>query len=249
MKWIVISGILIIILLAILSQVAVPVHLFTKQFAKAGNADNQLPHVLLIGDSTTIRYFPFVRDALLDKAIVYRLVEYAPQRLHSLFIGGPLLRPVNCASTCTGINMLEEWIGKAHWDIIHFNWGIHDLPRSEDNRDERKKLALAVKKYRKNLETLVIQLEDKGTILIFSTTTPVPKDIGYIGGSVEAYNMEAQELMKEHNIEVNDLYNAILPYTDLVQLKKDIHFDESGSRIFASEVVTCILKAMVSLPE
>ncbi len=145
--------------------------------------------------------------------------------------------------------MLEEWIGKTRWDIIHFNWGLHDLQRSGDNSDERKNLALTVKKYRKNLETLVIQLEGKETILIFATTTPVPKDIGYIRGSVEAYNMAAQELMKEHGIVVNDLYNAILPYIDQVQPEKDIHFDESGSRILASEVVSSILRAMMSLPE
>lgn len=249
MKWIGLSAIIIIILLAILSRFTVPVQLFTKQFAKADNVDNQLPKVLLIGDSTTIRYFPFVRDALRTKAIVYRLVEYAPQRLHSLFIGGPLLQPVNCASTLRGINMLEEWIGKTGWDIIHFNWGLHDLQRSGDNRDERKDLALAVKKYRKNLETLITQLEDKGIRLIFATTTPVPNDIGYIEGNVEAYNMTAQELMKEHNIEVNDLYNAVLPYIDQVQPEKDIHFDDSGSRILASEVVSSILRAMMSQPE
>jgi len=77
MKWIGLSGIIILILLAIISRITVPVHLFTKQFAKADNVDNQLPKVLLIGDSTTIRYFPLVRDALRGKAIVYRLARFS----------------------------------------------------------------------------------------------------------------------------------------------------------------------------
>ena len=71
-----------------------------------------LPRVLLIGDSISIGYTVDVRAMLKGKANVHR----------------PL---TNCGPTTTGLQKLDEWLetgGKGKkWDIIHFNWGLHDL--------------------------------------------------------------------------------------------------------------------------
>ena len=26
-----------------------------------------------------------------------------------------------------GLEKLKSWLGKGKWDVIHFNWGLHDL--------------------------------------------------------------------------------------------------------------------------
>ena len=67
-----------------------------------------LPRVLLIGDSISIGYTIPVRNLLKGKVNVHRI-------------------PTNGGPTIKGLNQIEAWIGKKKWDVIHFNWGLHDL--------------------------------------------------------------------------------------------------------------------------
>src|SRR5512137_1049512 len=76
-------------------------------FAKVEDVPG-LPRVLLIGDSISIGYTVAVRDLLKAKANVHRI-------------------PVNGASTLNGLKNLDTWLGTSKWDVIHFNWGLHDL--------------------------------------------------------------------------------------------------------------------------
>src|SRR5687768_8371749 len=67
-----------------------------------------LPRVLLIGDSISMGYTIPVRDLLKGQANV--------------------LRPMtNCGPTIRGIESLDSWLGNKKWDVIHFNFGLHDL--------------------------------------------------------------------------------------------------------------------------
>ena len=69
-----------------------------------------LPRVLLIGDSISLGYTMQVRQMLQGKANVHR-------------------PPANCGPTTLGVEKIDHWLGKEHWDVIHFNWGLHDLIR------------------------------------------------------------------------------------------------------------------------
>ena len=70
--------------------------------------DPLLPRVLLIGDSISIGYTVGVRELLHGVANVHR----------------PL---TNCGPTTKGVAELEQWLGNRPWDVIHFNFGLHDL--------------------------------------------------------------------------------------------------------------------------
>ena len=70
--------------------------------------DPSLPRVLLIGDSISIGYTLPVRALLKGQANVHR-------------------PPTNCGPTIRGLQQIDAWIGKKKWDVIHFNWGLHDL--------------------------------------------------------------------------------------------------------------------------
>ncbi|MDZ4288610.1 MAG: SGNH/GDSL hydrolase family protein, partial [Prosthecobacter sp.] len=74
-----------------------------------------LPRVLLIGDSISMGYTLGVRKLLAGKANVHRI----PQN------GGP---------TKNGVANIDKWLGDGHWDVIHFNWGIHDLKFMPDGK-------------------------------------------------------------------------------------------------------------------
>jgi hypothetical protein len=73
-----------------------------------------LPRVLLTGDSISIGYTEPVRAELANKANVHRI-------------------PENGASTLTGVKNLDQWLGTSKWDVIHFNFGLHDL-RLDDGK-------------------------------------------------------------------------------------------------------------------
>jgi len=84
-----------------------------EKVAGASNAwdfvqdDPKLPRVLLIGDSVSRGYTQAVRRALAGKANVHRA-------------------PANCGPTATGLKKMDVWLGDGKWDVIHFNFGIHD---------------------------------------------------------------------------------------------------------------------------
>jgi hypothetical protein len=109
-----------------------------------------LPRVLLIGDSISIGYTLDVRKILKDKANVHRI-------------------PQNGGAIDIGLTKMKSWLGDAKWDVIHFNFGLHDAKFMSQTT-----LRSTREQYATNLCTLVAQMKATGAKLIFATTTPVP---------------------------------------------------------------------------
>lgn len=195
--------------------------------------DPNLPRVLLIGDSISIGYTIPVREALKGKANVHR-------------------PPTNCASTKTGVAELEKWLGDGKWDVIHFNFGLHDLKYVVGDSGqlvavgtEGSHRQIATEDYERNLTKIVEILKKTGAKLIFCTTTPVPDGAkGRIPADANHYNEVAQRVMKKHSVEINDLYKFALPKLDKIQRKRDVHFNPEGSKILAAEVAKQIEKRL-----
>ena len=179
-----------------------------------------LPRVLLIGDSISIGYTLPVREALKGKANVHR-------------------PPGNCSSTGYTLSKLPEWLGPGKWDVIHFNWGLHDakLP-PEGVRHSPPDV------YEKNLRELVQRLQATGAKLIWATTTPVPNG-GNIApnrrfDSIDKYNAIAARVMRELGVATNDLNAAITPHFARVGRPNDVHYTPEGSAILTAEVVRSV---------
>jgi lysophospholipase L1-like esterase len=183
-----------------------------------------LPRALIIGDSISMGYTQPVRRLLGDKANVHR-------------------PPTNCSSTSNGLNHLKSWLGDQRWDVIHFNFGLHDakLP-PEGIRHAPPEI------YEKNLRELVRQMQATGARLIFATTTPVPNN-GVISptrrfGNIESYNNAALKVMKEAGVVVNDLNGFITPQIATLQKPNDVHFTEAGSARLAEQVAAALEMAL-----
>src|SRR6056297_3341728 len=108
--------------------------------------NRQKSRILIIGDSISIGYTPFVQEDLKN------VVEV----VHN---------PGNAQHTGTGLEKIKEWIGNEEWDIIQFNWGLWDLcyrhPDSKlyGNRDKIKgKITYDLNEYGSNLDSIVILL-------------------------------------------------------------------------------------------
>ena len=185
------------------------------------------PKVLIIGDSISIGYFPFVKEALKDKADL----------VHN---------PGNAQATQKGLKELDTWLSAEKWDIIQFNWGLWDLayrnPESkiQGNRDKvNGKVTSTPEVYRRNLETLVARLEKTGAKLIFVTTTYVPaEDEGRFAGDDVKYNSIALEVMKKHNIPVNDLYATSVGVHAKYGLgANNVHYSAEGYQVLSKQIV------------
>jgi len=182
-----------------------------------------LPRVLLIGDSISIDYAVPVRELLKGVANVHHI-------------------PENGASTREGLAKLDGWLGSGSWDVIHFNWGLHDLARRQGGMlDIVGPQTVPVELYEKNMRQLVARLERTGAKLIFATTTPVPEGApGRFAGNELAYNEAAGRVMTEAHPAINDLHAAVREQPASIQKAKDVHFKEAGSRLLAAKVSEAI---------
>lgn len=196
-----------------------------------------LPRVLLLGDSISIGYTLAVRELLDGKANVHRALA-------------------NCGPTTAGLQRLDDWLAtggaEKKWDVIHFNWGLHDLkfpgPKGEnlqDPADPKNHQQVPPEEYRKNLSQLVERLQQTGAKLIWRNTTPVPEGAkGRVVGHSVVYNEIAAEVMKAAGIPTHDLYSFALERQEAIQLKGDVHFSPEGSRVLAGDVVRVIEAAL-----
>ena len=189
-----------------------------------------LPRVLIIGDSISLGYTPFVRQHFKDKANI----------IHA---------PGNNESTARGLEHLEAWLGPKKWDVIHFNWGLHDLKYI----DEKTKIAdiskgkqwVPVETYEKNLTELVQRLKKTGAKLIWCSTTPVPEGVmGRVPGEEVKYNAAALRVMQTAGVTVNDLCAFVKPQREKLGKPKDVHYTNAGSEALAGEVSKAIEAAL-----
>ena len=197
----------------------------------------QLPNVLILGDSISIGYTLKVRKLLLDVANVHR----------PLNANGA--SPFNCGDTKTGIKYMNHWLGATHWDVIHFNFGLHDLKYLDETgkyvTPDKGKQVSTPELYEANLRQLVAELKKTGAALIWCSTTPIPEGAaGRVKGDEIIYNAIAEKVMKESGIEINDLYSIMAPRCAELQRPRDVHFTEKGSDVQAEAVAEIIKKRL-----
>lgn len=192
-----------------------------------------LPRVLLIGDSISMGYTIPVRKLLAGKANV--------------------LRPsTNCGPSSRGIKSIDEWLGSSKWDVIHFNFGLHDIvfysadgSKRVDPTEAGARHQVPADEYAKNLRTIVAKLKATGAELIWCSTTPVPEGAaGRVADEATAYNAISAQVMKENGIVINDLHAFALPKLKEIQQPKNVHFTPQGSAALAKQVTQAIEAAL-----
>lgn len=195
---------------------------------RTGHQMDQLPKVLLIGDSISIGYTQPVRQKLEGVADVSRV-------------------PGNAQSTKHGLKYIDKWLGKTKWDVIHFNFGLHDIKHLDaDGKTvnpgvEGARRQVDPKQYEANLHELVKRMKASGAKLIWRTTTPVPEGASArVSGDEVKYNEIAARVMAENNVPTDDLYSFALPRLAHIQLERDVHYMPHGSETLAGQVARSI---------
>jgi len=193
--------------------------------------DPALPRVLLIGDSISMDYTVPVRRLLDGRANVHRV-------------------PMNGSTTVVGLENLSAWLGDKKWDVIHFNWGLHDLTvlLGQGGLKNDGSHLVPLDQYQKNLEELGRRLKLTGATLVWATTTPVPSaDVAILyrkSSDAIAYNAVARKIMEENGIAIDDLYSFALPRLGTIQKPANVHFTDAGSEELAKQVAASILAAL-----
>lgn len=194
--------------------------------------ETNLPQVLIIGDSISIHYTPYVAETLAGKAVVKHHND-------------------NAGPTIKGVTNIVEWLGSNKWDVIHFNWGLWDMYGWEYWKSDR-----SPAKYKERLERLVNRLERTGATLIWATTTPVCSAPEWTmvkrfkGGKAvvspeleKEYLEAAREVMEKHKIQINDLHVLMKGQRDTYALAdNDVHYNTEGRKKQAEQVAKAIQK-------
>jgi lysophospholipase L1-like esterase len=180
--------------------------------------DPRLPRVLLIGDSVSRGYTLAARAALAGRANVHRA-------------------PENCGPTANGLKKLDVWLGSGRWDVIHFNFGIHD--RATPPGD-----------YERRLDEIIRRLQATGAKLVWASTTPIPPDPAkkQTPESIVERNASAARLARQHGVAVNDLFAFISPQLAATQNPNDVHFNAQGYELLGRQVAEAIRLALPIRP-
>jgi acyl-CoA thioesterase-1 len=181
-----------------------------------------LPRVLLIGDSISMGYTLAVREALAGKANVHRPAD-------------------NCGPTIKGLERIDAWLGAGPWDVIHFNFGLHDQRQDTAGRQQ-----VPLEAYEKNLRTLVDRLKRTGATLVWCSTTPVPPNCKPPRSNDDTvdYNAVARRIMVSNAIAIDDLYSFASPRLAEIQLANNVHFRTEGYEVLAGQVAASISEAL-----
>lgn len=178
--------------------------------------------VLLVGDSIVKGYYGAVEKALGEKVSCAR---YAT----SLFLSNP-----------DYLSELILLLDRYDFDVIHINNGLHGWDYSEEEYTAGLTQLLATIK----------QCSPEATI-IWCMTTPVrvAKEVAKINTEkndrVLERNRIAAEIMKEHEIPVNDLYAAVIDHPEFFA-EDGVHYSGKGQAAQGEQVAKSIEK---HLPE
>ena len=188
-----------------------------------------LPNVLIIGDSISIGYTVPTRALLAGKVNLHRI-------------------PTNGGPTTRGITEIEKWLGDRNWDLIHFNWGLHDLKymgKDGTNLVPKEKggvVQVNLSEYEKNLDILVARMKKSAKHLVWRNTTPIPPGSkARYEGDAEKYNLAASRVMKKHKVASLDLFSPSKKNMKNWMREANVHYFPHGSQALAEIVAQDIL--------
>ncbi len=166
-----------------------------------------LPRLLIIGDSISVHYAPYLADCLRGRYTLLRQ-DGAAAALADLDV--PL------GANWGDSSMVLERLGRsglleaARADLALVNCGLHDLKRETAKAG----CQVPLENYRENLEQMADLFERAKTALIWVNTTPVDderhaglmKKFARFQRDVLAYNKAAEVVMRRRGVPVIDLH-------------------------------------------
>lgn len=184
----------------------------------AASAEDDLPRVLIIGDSIAGMYSSQVAKELTDKAKVESAWRPTDLVLNSSSVLEHLDQLLGRIDRNGKPVPQENW---PNWDLIHINVGLGDLVHRVPNMKSLRLLPISSggviatqpNQYEKNLDELIRQLKSKASDakIVWANTTPIRasrSNVFKLGTEVE-YNAIAERVMKQHDVPINDMHTFV----------------------------------------
>ncbi len=201
--------------------------------SSAQQAEDQLPVVVLLGDSIRMNYQGTVKAEMEGKATVW-----APKE--------------NCAHTFFTLENLEKWIEGRNASVVHINVGLHDLFLDAKTGQPRHSLET----YSANIRAIFTKLRElTDAEIIFALTTPVVEErqassetykrVVRRNPLIVEYNRRAEEIAKECGVGIDDLHAVSLKAGAEDVIREDgVHLSEKGIAVIGRQVARCVLSAL-----
>jgi len=180
---------------------------------------DDLPRVLLIGDSITRGYFDQVEKHLAGKAYCARLSTST------------------CVADPAFLDEVQLLLKQYRFAVIHFNNGLHGFGYTE----EQYRIGLV-----RLMGTFQKQAPDAK--LIWSSSTPIRKrenlqELSERTERVLARNKIAVEIMNERGVPVDDLYGLVELHPEWVS-GDGVHFNSNGTAAQGKAVAASVLQCL-----
>jgi len=183
------------------------------------NSRNDLPRVLLIGDSICNAYYNDVAKSLQGKAVAAKMAT-------SFSLADPVF-----------LTQVKSFLTAYKFKVIHFNNGLHGFGYTE--AEYQKQFPELLK---------IIKESAPDAKLIWATSTPMRdkknlKQFAPLNDRVKARNQIVVDLAAKEGITVNDLYSLVENHPEY--WKGDgVHFKPEGAAVEAKQVAKFVLDAL-----
>ncbi|MEI7781898.1 MAG: SGNH/GDSL hydrolase family protein, partial [Planctomycetota bacterium] len=207
--------------------------------------DPTLPRVLIIGDSISGHYHERLRLLMEGKANIVGEASFSshPDPRKSVWASvGP--RYYRTDSATKGDDLKNYLAESGPWDIVHFNIGIHMFSKAQPG-DE--------KPYAEKLRQAVQTIRDSGAVCLFANSTgtvadnTIPNSPLYLT-NCKAFNTAAEEVMREMNVPVTDIYGLIQPRIKELISGDLIHTNAEADQMMAELIAKRLTETIATLP-
>ena len=186
--------------------------------------------IILLGDSIRMGYDKYAKMALEGVAEVYSPEE-------------------NCRFTQYMLRFIHKWVGDSGFgedaDLVHFNVGLWDV--IQIMYDEPITPIDVYEQYLHRICKRIRECCPKAKI-VFATSTPIHQanyesvkhEFWRSNETIKAYNAVAVKVMKEHGIEVNDLYALMEGAPDHYFSDRTHYYTKDATEIMTGRVLQVI---------
>jgi dienelactone hydrolase/lysophospholipase L1-like esterase len=214
-----------------ISLAAVLLLVVLNRQALAFQPGNELPRVVLLGDSIRLGYAPLVTERLKGQAVI-------------------VSPPANGGDSRNLLENVSGWVANENPAVVCFNCGLHDLKHAKATRRNQVDLA----DYEGNLRKIVAVLRKQtNAALLFVSTTPIldarhagrKADFDRHEAEVLRYNEVAFRVMREEGVPVNDLHWVVEQFgPDKLLAADGTHFTPAGYQCLAEAMADSILRQL-----
>ena len=199
-------------------------------------------NVLIIGDSVSAGYTPFVRAALASDAVN---VQHGPDNA-----GGGNADGVGYGELCTRYFVRTPQYELPPWDVITFSFGLHD--GADSNASFTDGLSSIADQLLQTAKDAATPGRRPARLVYFQTT--IPGGAGSVPGSespndkrAQRLNAIAAEIMGARGITIIDLYRTMLECGDACKTCKP-HCGPEGYQYLTDHAIVPAIKAALDAP-